>query len=359
MFKLFTEKVVTKGATVIDPGLRQVRLHIQAEVKKAIAYYRDPNKFVDNTHPLVRLLQSMPAPVNSDIRSWYYTAEDMIGGLDTQLSILSDTNGSAKIHSNVFMGQGVGEIYFDYRTPVKFVTDLDEMLDLSPIKILSHPYTTLRHRPLDGDDFGKPCNGDFAVIGIDIALLYTQYHLWWRKKEETHSRDSIHKFLYAYPLANAIRSFIDISVYNRIFNHTVGLPNSLHKTRLPYAQVDYTNQLDVVLNKQIATMHRTPMSYRDCLRHMPAIFEEDQFHVMRLPKVIMAKQIRWTFTVARLTVTQLLLAGKLGAGTGENNYYTDEWKHDFGVLRTDRSPSLPTTSGIEALIKEITTFLFK
>lgn len=359
MFKLFTEKVVTKGATVIDPGLRQVRIHIQAEVKKAISYYQESNKFVENSHLLVRLLQTMPAPVNSDIRSWYYSAEDMVSGLDTQLGILSDTNGSAKIHSGNFMGQGVGEIYLDYRAEINFVTDLDKMLTLSPIRILYHPYTTLRHRPLDGDDFGKASNGDFAVIGIDIALLYTQYHLWWRKKEKEHSPDSIHKFIYAYPMANAVCSFIDVAVYNRIYNLTVGLPNSPHKTKLPYAQVDYTNQLDAVLRKQIETMKRTPMSYRDCLRHMPAIFEDDQFHVMRLPKVLLAKQTRWTFTVARLKVTELLLAGKLGGGTGENNYYTDEWKHDFGVLRTDRSPNLPTTIGIESLVKEITSFLFK
>ena len=179
MFELFMEKMKPSQGLHVTPSLSPVLKEFKISINKVMNYYRTGESFVSNEHLLVRIIKQIPAPQGEDIRRWYYNAQDYAEGICGMFDIIDSTNFSAKPAQKLFMG-GIGEILVSINRPITMNLQVKDWLDTDSVVVLSHPYTDMRVRPLDGHEFTRPILGDHAVIGIDLALLYVQYHLWRR-----------------------------------------------------------------------------------------------------------------------------------------------------------------------------------
>lgn len=360
MFELFMEKMKPSQGLHVTPSLSPVLKEFKISINKVMNYYRTGESFVSNEHLLVRIIKQIPAPQGEDIRRWYYNAQDYAEGICGMFDIIDSTNFSAKPAQKLFMG-GIGEILVSINRPITMNLQVKDWLDTDSVVVLSHPYTDMRVRPLDGHEFTRPILGDHAVIGIDLALLYVQYHLWRRKvapeQFKNGSIPTLHNWVYQYPLVNALRSYLNMSMYNRFYCLYKGYPATKYEERakVGLAYTDYTHKLDDCLKLQIEWLKTQQLSYPELLANIPLIMgnSPNALTFFRLDSAYVTRQIRWCYLAARINVIEFLLEAQDIKIKGSDRYYDDKWKYGIRNIASEFTSGYPTTPLLSERVKAL------
>ena len=348
MFELFQERLKSNQGEIIAPSLPSIKQEFKKSINKVFNYFRDGDFFVNNDHLLVRLLKTIPQPLGDDVRAWYYQAQDLSENLAGIFDITNFRNAKAKVQTNLFLG-GVGEILVEISRPITMNLRTEDWLNTDAIQILYHPYTDMRVRPLDGKEFQRPIMGDYAVIGIDVALLYVQYHIWKRKKApelyKVGKEPSIHKWVYQYPLVNACRSYLDMSMLNRFMCFYTGIEPTKHneRARIPTPFVDYTERVDECLKIQIGLLKAKKLTYPQILTNIPLLIQDNAFQFSHIDTSYPTRQIRWCYLAARLDLIKFLYEANEMKIDGSDRYYDDKWRYGIRVINSEYVNTFPTT----------------
>ena len=363
MFELFMERMKSNQGEITAPALPSIKQEFKKSINRVMNYFREGPFFVENDHLLVRLLKTLPAPMGEDVRAWYYQAQDLSEGLAGLFDITNLQNSKAKVHQNLFLG-GVGEILVEVARPITMNLRVEDWLDTDSVMVLYHPYTDMRVRPLDGKEFQRAIMGDYAVIVIDVALLYVQYHLWKRKRApelyKAGKEPSIHKWVYQYPLVNALRSYLDMSMQNRFmcFYNNVEPTKASERAKIPTSYVDFTDKIDECLKVQINILRTKKLTYPQLLCNIPLLIKNNAFEFNRLDTSYATRQVRWCYLAARLEMIKFLYSATDMKIDGSDRYYDEKWKYSSRVINSEYVNTFPTTPLLLQRAKELQT-LFK
>lgn len=356
------ERLKSNQVSVTAPTLPSIKQEFKKSINRVMNYFRDGDFFVDNDHLLVKLLKTFPAPQGDDIRRWYYQAQDLSEGIAGLHGIINAQNSRADVSQNLFLG-GVGEILIEINRPISMNLRTEDWLNTDSIVCLYHPYTDMRVRPLDGKEFQRPIMGDHAVIGIDIALLYVQYHLWRRdiapKIYKDGKQPSIHKWVYQYPLVTALKSYLDMSMFNRFICFYKGIePTKVsERARIPTTYVDFTDKLDECLKVQIGLLKAKQLSYPQILVNIPLLLKDNAFDFFHLDSGYVTRQIRWCYLAARLDVIKFLLEAGDMKTNGSDRYYDEKWRYGIRAINGEFVNTYPSTPLLLQKVKELTAQL--
>ncbi len=362
MFELFMERMKSNQGEIIAPSLPSIKQEFKKSINRVMNYFRDGDFFVNNDHLLVRLLKTLPEPMGDDVRAWYYQAQDLSESLAGIFDITNLQNSRAKVHTNLFLG-GVGEILVEISRPITMNLRVEDWLDTDAVTVLYHPYTDMRVRPLDGKEFQRTIMGDYAVIGIDVALLYVQYHLWKRKRApelyKAGKEPSIHKWVYQYPLVNALRSYLDMSMLNRFMCFYKGIePTKVtERAKIPTSFVDYTEKVDECLKIQIGLLKAKKLTYPQILSNIPLLIKDNAFAFSRLDSAYVTRQVRWCYLAARLDLIKFLYEATEMKIDGSDRYYDEKWRYGIRVINSEYVNTFPTTPQLSARTKELAVLL--
>lgn len=358
MFELFMERLKSNQGSVLPPALPSIKQEFKKSINRVMNYFRDGDFFVNNDHLLVKLLKTLPHPQGDDVRRWYYQAQDLSEGISGLHGIINAQNGRADISQNLFMG-GIGEILVEVSRPITMNLRLEDWMNTDAIICLYHPYTDMRPRPLDGKEFQRPIMGDYAVIGIDIALLYVQYHLWRReiapKLYKEGKQPSIHKWVYQYPLVTAMKSYLDMAMFNRFLCYYKGLTptSSSERAKIPASYVDFTDKIDECLKIQIETLKNKKLSYPQILSNIPLLLKDNAFEFFKLEPAYLTRQLRWCYLAARIEVVEFLLRSGDSNLMGSDRYYDEKWRYGIRVINSEFVNTFPTTPLLSQRTKKL------
>ena len=362
MFELFQERMKSNQGIITAPALPSIKQEFKKSINRVMNYFRENGSFVDNDHLLVRILKTLPDPQGDDVRSWYYQAQDLSEGLAGIFDITNFQNSKAKIHQGLFLG-GIGEILTEVSRPITMNLRMEDWMDTDSVIVLYHPYTDFRVRPLDGLEFQRPIMGDHAVIGIDVALLYVQYHLWKRKIAPALYKEgkqpSIHRWVLQYPCNNALRSYLDMAMLNRFLCYYYGKEptKSTERARIPTSYVDFTDKVDECLKVQIDLLRAKQLSYPQLLSNIPLLIKDSAFNFLRIEGAYFTRQVRWCYLAARIDVIRFLLdAGDLKTN-GSDRFYDEKWRYGIRVINGEFVNTYPVTPMLNFKVKELTKLL--
>ena len=358
MFELFTDRMKSKQGEIIAPALPSIKQEFKKSINRTMNYFRDSQFFVENDHLLVRLLKTLPEPMGDDVRSWYYQAQDLAESLAGIFDITNFRNAKAKVHQNLFLG-GIGEILLEVTRPITMNIRMEDWLNTDAIVVMYHPYTDMRVRPLDGKEFQRPIMGDYAVIGIDVALLYVQYHIWKRKVApemyKAGKEPSIHKWVYQFPLTNAVRSYIDMSMLNRFLCFYTGVEPSkvTERAKIPTNFIDFTDKVDDCLKIQIGLLRAKKLNYQQLLTNIPLLFKNNALEFSHLDSAFATRQVRWCYLAARLDLIKFLYTAADMKIDGSDRYYDEKWRYSIRVINGEYVNTFPTTPLLMQRSKEL------
>lgn len=358
MFELFLREGTGNSALIESGSLIRGLNNVRSELMKSMTYYQAQNKFVDNKHVLVRLLKTLPGPLTGNVLSWYNTVDDDIGRLYTNFGILGDVNARANITPGSFTNSSVGEILFDFRQRRDYaVPFLDWVANTPSIVVFHHGHREIIPAPLLGN-FPVSSVDDYCVVGIDIPLLFCQYHLWKNALEAKDFPAPVDRFLANGPLVQALQSFNDVSVLNMYdaISANQAIPKST-MIRFPQGYTDHSAALAVAMSEHVTRIRRAKLGYTDIMKNLPLMFSPTVFTQSRLPSMMVSRQARWIYLVSRLQHL-CLLARPDGLVMGPpDRLYSEDWRLGLRFLGSDRVPTLPSTNGIESKILQLSTFV--
>lgn len=362
MFELFMEKSKADGITISSKNFPTIRSEFLKSLNRVLLHYRESSFFVNNDHLLVRILKSLPPPSGNDIRSWYYRIQDLSSGLGNIYEFISYQNSKARVHKNIFLG-GVGEILVEYNLPITMNLKMEDWMNTSPITFLYHPYLELRTRPIDGENFDTPTRGDYAVIGLDIPLLYVQYWLWRKNiapnKYPDGNYPTLTNWVYKYPLVTAVKSFLDISLINRYLEviENKALPASKELSKLDTNYVDYTRTVDEFIIGQVKLLSTQQRTYPEILKNFPMLISDNAFERLRILPNQVTRQLRWCYLAARIDIISFLYSLTDMKNNNSDRYYEEKWKYGIRLIQSEYINTYPTTMGLSKKIKDLSEMM--
>jgi len=313
MYSLFPEldpefDTISRGSIVV-PQLRYAYKKLNAMIKKAVLYRRYSGRTIPNQHPLVRFISALSTSNGQEVD---FYVDNVLARADRVIRTAKFTTmaNQGDVHHLLYGENIVEAVLIKQTRPDDLMGLVDNWFDLAPIRVIDHPFTDLSFDALNGDRDNITVG--MATIEIDIVSLMVQYRQWQRHIKQMLGEDAtvaIGQFLYQYPLANALRSHIDIACRNRLFYHCKNLiPSLLNDTRdIPEFIGDYTGLIDEGY-KQLATrLMRKRISWDELLQGIILPSDKSIYDTLALPKLPYVQQITWLYAMSRMTSLQFLM----------------------------------------------------
>lgn len=323
MYSFFNTPEVQEHSQYVVPIWNQLRNNIAAQHDVVEMYYRNTGYGSSASHFFVRLLQSISIPkALSDER--YY--ENMLGmALNFSMAMqMTSSIYKGKIHSNILYGKNSQEIVIATADEFDVAHAVANWRSIQAVRVVRHARSDLLIAPLDGRT--DTLETGISVILVNLPLLAMQYRAFvldeFRKLKASsttpYSTATVQHFVFRYIFTSAVRSHLDIALFNRLSLRLDGQePGTVQRT-LPVGMADYTARIDYVLNRVATQMVPERKSLQAYLTNLPAVNAPSQAERWLLPDIAPTRQIMWAMNYSVEPLLKLYLRAANGLGARAN-----------------------------------------
>lgn len=336
MHQLFLKRPTVVRGLFQLPAFTYIRNGLSTNLVKLVSFYRENPRAVRSDHFLVRLLQSIAVSHQHEPVYYVDLVSDIADELAMSLGMTSPLYPGRVFDPGIFYGRGTSEVLVSATVPFDAVEAAKDWEDLEPIWVLSHPKTDLNmDLPIGRSNGG---NGGMAVIAINIPMLALQYRQW-RAREQLLRPDnqrSLMQFLCLYPLANMLRSHLDIALFNRLRAHFHGRVPLESIRRPPLHVIRYEDKVDALLSDLVTILKRKNQYFDAVLASIPLVVENNALNRLMLPKLPPTRQVLWALTLARLDTVAFLVQLEAESNMGRNQQSINKIRRGLIQLKNDR-----------------------
>lgn len=356
MFDLFTSGVPYRIGVTLPSNNRNVAREINTLIDRVYHRQMELSPIVPNDHFLVRLLKALPRPLVDDPHSVYFTGEDLANQYDQMFNILSTNNGTAKLQVGGILSKASPELYLDYRHTLKPGDLSTRLLNMHAVTVIRHPYTSLSFRGIDGEYNVSPALCDYVIMGIDLPLLYTQFHIWQKQRIGAMRQASEEaEFVYRYVLCRLIKRCTMLSMGNQYHVSLHGLRTQDAQYRgLVNTQLGRDHFSEIV-DQQLTLMGRKPTDAYEFLSHLP-VLGFDLYQINRLRLIHETPSTRLVYALALCDVIQSIQTRP--NRTGENKLgWLNDWRQCYRHVMGNLGSSKPVNDAMAYRLEYIYSLL--
>ncbi len=308
MYNLFTENSDLNFSLTYFPEFDVVRRTYIRELSNVVDFYRTRVYAVKSNHFLANLINHLSVPLQYAVDRYADVAAVRAPYLAKAMNMTSDIN-TGQLFPGVFYGPGVKEIilYDDsYFNPFYAEREWER---IAAVKVLLHPKSDMGLLLPNGRSMS---DGDgLAVISVNIPLLAVQYRSFmaWQRTKTTVEGEllGISHFIHMYVLPNMLYSQVDISLFNRFMNICIGAPMGKPKLKHSFSVLDYTKQLDHVLDHVADKIRSTSERFEQILKQVPGIISVNSYDALAMPDITQTQQAFWALILSRLEIMSFLI----------------------------------------------------
>ena len=307
MFEIFKEIPDTNYSRTTKSNSEYIFDRLTNETNRVIEYYNNKVSSIDNRHILIRLLRTLSAPLELDLYEYRRIIDTKSMYVCKSLGIGTPLNQSEN-HTGMFYP--VDDVLI---TTIEIDYDIDTLADnwknLSPVRVLYHPYNGLQPTFVDNRYF--PYKKGFAVICVDPVLLKLIHRLWLQEQYSKTSEDGTmltdNHFVHMVIIPAMITSHLEIALMNRymdLYN------NNLLDTgyvKAPIVLNNYENKVDTIALEYLLDLIDSSYSYIRYLYQLPSIYGKTMLEAMILPTFTSTRQNFKYFFLSRLYVIDWLI----------------------------------------------------
>lgn len=294
------------------PQFDLVKRNLNSNLTKIITYYRNFPGQITNQQILVRILESITVGFGTDPRVYRDTVASTAMNTSMSFKLTSSLYKGQVFESGLFLKQNSNEIIIATDTTFD-VSDIDNTWrDLQPVRYLHHELTDITMPLLYGKSSrynGEIRDLDFSVIEINIPMLSLQYQCW--RKATVGQRDgehqSIAQFVKSFPILNAIHSFTDYAIFNRLkaITYDIAIPKSVNTH--PFPLLDVSSKLDGVLQNVATQLLSRKLNIKNILQAVPMFSQPSLWETLHIPTTAHTRQIEWALNIARMSAIAWIL----------------------------------------------------
>lgn len=304
---------------------------------KQQTYEREHLNGLPSNHLLVRIIHGSPLPWNKEDREFVRAARDRMYEVAGIYKCTSSVSEGDLHHPGVFYGEGVKECVLLHDTAFDTTEDWKT---LKPIRVLSHPVTSLNLQPLTGEE--REAMG-YAVVSVNYVMLMWMYRQW--VKDTAYSQIDEYQlsaghFLRMFVLPSALESHLDLTIFNRAYNDLFTLADSGYDEKPSFYLVDYQKEVDETLEQWLRLIDRKPLTVEEVLRAFPMVVGETLYDWVELPEILVLKQTRWAIWLSWIKVIKFLVALDYLTNNRKNRTFRNDLLRL--IQRTERSRWVPS-----------------
>ncbi len=326
MFIKFLSDKEHHGNSVVIPQTYQAKRLFDVNIQRLNEYHRTSRVFLDDRNLIKRLIKVIDVSGSRNIYDYVDTVRDRVGTLSRLFHLSSSVN-VGSVHHGEFLNKNTTEMivlhgeYFDMEDAIK------NWETLEPVTFLDHPHTSISLALPDGNHPEHTAGS--ATIAINLPMLALQYRLWAQRELTKDTPLLLSTFVVGYPLNNAIRSHLDIAIFNRLFN-MMSNNKSLNKTHIkatPIHMPDFTDTIDNILTAYVSVILRRRMTFFELLYSIPTFATQSFMTRAKLPDIPMTDQVCWALygaTIKKL-VWLFRIDDRLKLALNRDSYNEARW----------------------------------
>lgn len=351
MYEIFNERTAKRNRGLQKfAAFNYISGILEQEKTKAIKYYRNFPTHISTGHFLVKLVESIVVGFNDEPQTHFDKVSDMALNYAMSMGLTSSIHKGKVFKEGVMFKKWTNEIIIAIDDNDYDLSDIiNTWQDLRPIRFLHHELTDTLMPLIKGPQsrYGDESEDiGFAVTEINIPLLSLQYQMWRRANNHKRSGDfgTIGQFLISYPLANALHSFVDIAIFNRLKNNTYKLPNPKSRNYNPFPVITMEDRMEKVFTDINQLIIKNRMNFLDILDFVPIVDSLNLNELLELPKIPATRQITWALDIARLPTIAWLLAINEVSNSANNGQYINYIQRSLRNIKSDATfrNTLPT-----------------
>lgn len=244
---------------------------------------------------LLRILQSISEEFTGDIVEFMGRVHKV--GIDLSRTIGMTSNyGTGKLHySNLY--DGCDEIFIAGRNEDYMWSDLwYNWRDVAAVTVVDHPLTEMTYFMPGVTNAAKIDKPDLCVFFVDIALLYTQWHMYRSASKDP----SMELFLTEIVMPNMMKSHMDICMLNRMMMHMGIVTESKVKSNLPFNQISVNQEMDRILSIVDKNLTGRRLRYTQFLSSIPCVFGGNVLESIPDPGLMPTIQSIWATLASKM-----------------------------------------------------------
>ncbi len=339
MIELFNAPSGYDTGAVRVPQNVQVRKLLLNNINTVVKYYQEKLLIVNNSHILVKLINSLNVSLKRDFDNYIDIATDHAISVARVMGFVHPTFMGRVFENGNFYGKGCKELYLIDDTRPTWLTEQTAWRTLRPLRVLRHPFTDLSLGIADGDYKGSDESG-VVVISINIPELMAQLRGWYQEERYHEMGDfyeSVTHFVRKYPIVNMIYSHSDVCWFNRLDKLYRDQPVAPMKRCHPFQLVDCDERADDVLMRQLEILMTHRETFEQALLHLPGYATPTMLEAMALPHVLALRQNKWALTLARMPLIRFLVKLNREADNHRNVDSINRIQKYIRIVKNDNS----------------------
>lgn len=325
MYQLFARKNDFDQTPFQFARMTYLRDRVKENYNKLVETRRTQPGRLNSSHILSAILLNLGVNFNGDLMKYMADCDTAAKRLCGPLGITSSFS-KGKLHLESFFYHGCPEIIVYARNPKWSVMDLWRGWDqVEPIQIVTHPITSTKVIELAVMNEAKLEHPGLAIICVDIPLLAAQWKMW----QAANPHKLVEEFLLQVPLVGAMKSHLNVALFNKVQLDLGNIPECGVKGNLPFAQTPTEGHADNLIAEVMEKVLSKAMTANQVLDTIPAVFGTSYLREVQLPPMQPTFQCLWAL------ISQKAAAAGVALKVGKASGYT-RMLHDITIIRRMR-----------------------
>lgn len=305
MYALFRDKPTRLLGQALYPDIYYTKRTYRDLIKYVKSYYRKNPKAVDAKNIIANLIQHFYIDDTLDDNAFARQIEVQGIPIARNFGLTFTMNRGKLFDQGITLGPQCVEFAVASFEKFNYGREITNWLELQPVKYLYHTRTDVNLPVMNNTTPGK----GHGVILINIPMLLVQYRHWlrWQKARGVEQYENVYRFMGSIVLPNMVDSYLDIAYFNRLSRQLQGIKNNKYPVAHPFYLTDLTNRVDKLIEHVNKEAIAKGIEIEGLAWITPALYKDNLFNVMELPREPLSYQNEWVYTFARFPYIKYLV----------------------------------------------------
>lgn len=357
MFRLFNLKENVGLPIKHGSDWYNVATGLRNDLDKVIRYYNTHTMSVASDHILAHVLLNINVPLSLNIDRYYSNVMNNANDLSRVLGFSSSVNYGRLFKGKFYCRDNV-ELIFSVIEDFDYEEALTNWRTLEPIKVMRHPFSGLG-LPFPNTKKNSSDNG-LCITEINIPLLCIQYRSFRYAERALFNENpdyverNLYQFIHMYPLANMLRSYQDMVLFNRMNCLSYGIPFGEDYYRHPFHITDWRDRLNKSQVIILDYIKKGAYDFTMMLRSVPMLTCGDLETFSKLPDVVLTRQAMLTLFSSRLNIIAWIMKMNRDSfyNNNKNNDVINRLNRYFIRIKYNNQLGIKKESGLYKALEE-------
>lgn len=324
--------------------------NLSKELTNTIARFKEFNNTNVNSvavdHILIKLITAINVPTYLNPERYYFLVLGSYRGPAEALGIGTDRATARpelnlSPHSKLYKNSEL-EIAIAYDDFILPNNAYRNWRNLTPIKILTHRSTSVAPKILDNAEYAERM--PYIVYSINVPMLMLQFKGWYDNemvnKKIGGSSKHIGNFIKMFPLTNAARTHVNLSLIECLYRHANNMPYidtvtaTQDKGNVGLGIMNSNTSLKAYTEKATVQLLKVPMSF-NAIMHNCMTLDGSAWGAWLLPPIAPMGQVAWPLNLVALNYLRILIALSKANIRNANSDIISKIKREYRLLNTD------------------------